>query len=68
MTPIGPVMTLRRQMMITQTPPTTSAGAVMKQLIRLLNHLLGVQRPPHGRLRGPFNAPSRYLGYPGRHL
>jgi hypothetical protein len=53
--------------MITQTPPTTTAGVAMKQLIRLLNHLLALQRPLGGSLQGPFNAQRRYCGYPGRH-
>ena len=54
--------------MIAQTPPTTTAGVPMKQLIRLLNHLLGVQRPIRGSFQGPFNAQRSYWGYPGRHL
>jgi hypothetical protein len=53
--------------MITQTPPTTTAGVAMKQLIRLLNHLLVLQRPLRGSLQGSFNAQRRYAGYPARH-
>jgi hypothetical protein len=60
-------ITLRMQMLIRQTLPTTTAGMAMKQLIRLLNHLLALQRPLGGSLQGPFNAQRRYCGYPGRH-
>jgi hypothetical protein len=53
--------------MITQTPPTTTAGVAMKQLIRLLNHLLALQRPLRGSLQGSFNTQRRYAGYSARH-
>ena len=40
----------------------------MKQLIRLLNHLLPAQRPLRRCLPMQFNAQRRYWGSPGWHL
>jgi hypothetical protein len=53
--------------MITQTPPTMTGGVAVKQLIRLLNHLLALQRPLRGSLQGSFNTQRRYGGYLGRY-
>jgi len=61
------MMNLRTPVMITQTPSTTTAGVAMKQLIRLLNHLLALQRPLRGSLQGSFNTQRRYGSYLGRY-